>query len=335
MARPRSKAKEKPPQSSLAVAIEFIKAAQVNKDTDVAHMSHCRIANGFAVAFDGVVAMGHPVEEVDLSLCPQTHKLGAALSRCKSALSITQMANNSLSIRSGSFRAVIPCLNPAALPFAGPDPRVGDLTPDIQEGFALLNPIIRGAGTTVVESSLLLNNNSMVATDRNIMVEYWHGVNLPDGLVIPKVAVTAVARIKSPPVGIGVGHRTVTFWYDNGAWLRTQLYGEEWPDIKRVIDRGDKHACNPPPPAMYEAVAATLPHSADGAVHFTDKGVASHSVADVGSSYELGGLPSGVAFSGALLLEVEKYANVVDLAGVGGVSYFFGDRTRGALAQRR
>jgi hypothetical protein len=334
MARPRKPAKAKEPQSSLEKALAFVKVAQIDKGRDLALKSHCRLANSYAVAFDGVLAVGHPIEE-ELNVCPHTFRLMDALKRCKTALSITQLEGDKLVIKSGGFRAVIPCLNPAAIPYAVPDANVGAIDDTIKEGFTLLNPIVSGTGATTVEASLLLQNNSMVATDRYVMLEFWHGINLPDGLAIPKVAVAAVAKISTPLVGIGVSARTVTFHYEGGAWLRTQLYGEKWPDISRVINQGDPHVANTLPPALFDAVEAVASFSPDGAIHTFDGVISSHNMEGAGATYEIKGITPGLCFGAKHLLVAKNGTKTIDLVGSNGVSFFYGERIRGALTQRR
>lgn len=332
--RKRTAPKDKDPKLSLAVALDFIKVAQTDKANDLVSKTHCRLQGGFAVAFDGVLAVGHPIEE-ELAVCPHTYRLIDALSRCKKAISITQLDGEQLVIKSGGFRVVIPCLNPAALPYAAPDPKAGAIDDTIKEGFAVLNPIVSGNGHTVVEASLLLNNNSMVATDRQIMLEYWHGINLPDGLAIPKAAVVAVNKVKAELVGIGVSDRTVTFHYEGGAWIRTQLYADPWPDVASVLNKGDFNTAVKVPDGFYDGVEAVAPFSAAGEVYTTDTGVGSHNTSAVGATYEVKNVPPGLCFGSKHLLTMKDHASKVDLVGVNGISFFYGDRVRGAISQRR
>lgn len=338
MAKPRRTTKAKEPQSTLAKALDFIKVAQVDKAEELQTKSHCRLASGYAVAFDGVLALGHPIDE-DLNLCPQTHRLIDALKRCRQTLSITQLDGDNLVIKSGGFRAVIPCLNPAVVPYVAPDPQVGTIDETIKEGFALLNPIISGTGATTVEASLLLQNNSMVATDRHVMLEFWHGINLPNGLAIPKQAVTAACKIGLKPVGIGVSDRSVTFHYEGGAWLRTQLYCEEWPDIGRVLNAGDPSRAVPVHPALFDAIDAVSSFSNDdisnGSIFTLDGKIGSHNDEAHGATYELEGITPGLCFGAKKLGALKGVATSIDMVGVNGVTYFYGERTRGAVAQRR
>lgn len=250
-------------------------------------------------------------------------------------MSITQLDAEQLVIKAGNFRAVIPCMNPAALPYNIPDPRAGDISDVIREGFEMLNPLVSGTGATTVEASLQLNDNSMVATDRVVMVEFWHGINLPNGLAIPKQAIVAVCRIKTPLVGIGVSDRSVTFHYENGSWLKTQLYAEPWPDISHIINGGDPYNTPDLNPAFFEAVDAVAGHSRDGGVYTKDGHLASHHSDAAGATYTIEGIPPGLCYSAKGLLALKNIATRFDFVGNGrGISYFFGDKARGAIVQR-
>ena len=335
MSKPRKRnTKEKKPELPLTQALNFIKVAQVDKGMDLALKSHCRLANGYAVAFDGVLAVGHPIEE-EINTCPHTYRLIDALKRCKTTISITQLDGDKLVIKSGGFRVVIPCLNPAAIPYAVPDANVGVIDDTIKEGFTLLNPIVSGTGSTTVEASLLLQNNSMVATDRLTMLEFWHGINLPDNLAIPKVAIVAVGKIAKKLIGIGVSGKTVTFHYEGGAWLRTQLYDEPWPDVGRILNAGDPHKAVDVPPALFDAVQAVAPFSPDGAVHTFDGAVSSHNVEGAGATYDTKGITPGLCFGHKHLLIAKDTAKTIDLVGRNNVTYFYGERVRGAISQRK
>jgi len=333
MARPR-KTKEKEPTLNLAIALAFMKHAQVDKADDIVAKSHCRLANGYAVAFDGILAVGHPIDE-ELNVCPHSFRLIDALKRCKKAVSITQMDDDTIVIKSGKFRAVVPCLNPAALAYTAPDPVAGEINDEIKVGFAALNPLVSGTGKTTIEASLSLNNGSMVATDRHLIIEFWHGINLPNGLSIPKAAINAVCRIGKTLIGIGVSNQTVTFHYECGSWLRTQLYGDKWPDVSRILNEGDVFNSPPVPDGFFDAVEAVAPFSRDGAIHVLDECIASSNISGVGATYELKGITPGLSFNARHLTMIKTHVKSFDFTGKNNVSFFFGDNMRGAITQRK
>lgn len=317
----------------LLVALEFVKAAQEANSSKGEHYTHCRLANGYVMAFNGIIAIGHPIDE-ELMVCPHTFRLIEAIKRCKSAMSITQLDDTTLTIKAGRFRAVIPCLNLAALPYAQPDPHVRDADDDLKEGFALLNPLVTGAGKTTVEASILFRNNSMIATDRRIMMEYWHGIDVPGAISVPKVALNTIAKIPYKLVGIGGSMNTLTFHFEGGAWMRTQLYPEPWPDVDALLNKGDHYNAGPVPEIIYEAVEAVAPHCDTGAVYFKDGLVASHQADNVGATFEMEGVPSGLILAPDLIKKIEGKATKLDMVGHSGAVYFWGDKLRGLITKR-
>jgi len=329
--RERKTKTPKEPENELVRALEFVKMAQIDKPGEQPLKTHCRIANGFVVAFDGVLAAGYPIAD-DLVACPHTYRLLDALKRCKSALSVTKLGLGQIAIKSGNFRAEIPCLNPSLLPNTVPDNNAGVISDVIKDGFKHLNPIVSGSGGTTIESSILLQNNSMIATDRHILIEYWHGINLPEGMSVPKVAIQAISTARAKLVGFGYSGRTATFYYDNGAWIRTQLYSEPWPDVGRVINAGDPAAAIPVPPALFDAVTAVLPFGASSAVRLSSAGLTASSPDSGDATYEMSGLPE-LHISGKYLLAIKDIATKIDLTGNGNVTYFYGDNVRGAITQ--
>lgn len=328
----------KAPQMQLVKALDYIKAVQKNAATDDAKETTCRLGNGYAVAFNGVVAMGYPIEE-ELMACPHTYKLLAALKRCKAGVSITQLDADRLVIKSGSFRAVIPCLNNSAIPYAVPDPQIALVNDNIKKGFSLLAPVLSKSGITTLESSICLTDNTMLATDRAIIVEYWHGVRLdPERpLTIPVEAVALVGKLSSPLIGIGVGHGTVTFYCEDGAWLRTQLYVEPWP-IKTALSKlneNNMHNATALPLDIYEAVSAVAAFSERNSIHIRGNVVSSHKEENIGATHQLQDyVETPVCFNPKYFAYLDGVATRADLSGPQ-AGYFYGENIRAIVAQMR
>jgi hypothetical protein len=332
---PRNKKKAPREKTKLESALEFARVAQIDKPTDMLYQSHCRIANGELTAFDGILCVGHPVDE-DFHICPHTYRLHDAIKRCKDTLSLTQLDDATLSVKSGRFRANVQCLNLASIPHQMPDPKQGVITDAIRAGFEKLNPIVKGKADTVVYASLLLQNYSMIATNGHVALEYWHGINLPNGLAIPKEAINAVLKIPEKLTGIGVSPRTVTFWFEGDKWLRTQLWDAEWPDVEgRVFANGDHTRAKELPPNFFEAVTAVAPFCGDSeTIYIGGTGVSSTVDPENGASYEIEGLPDSLIFNPAYLMVMDKLNAKVDLEGVNNITFFWAENIRGAIMQK-
>lgn len=331
MAKPRTKKKTEEPSTATAAfvsALKFISAAQ--KDIGSPFQTHAQIANKWAVAFDGVLALGHPIEE-ELTACPHTLRLIDALAKCGEALSMTQLDSGRLSIKSGAFKANVPCVGFEVMSSVQPDPPIATIDDRLKLAFEAVAALASDNAQHVVTASILLRSGSAVATDRSLAIEYWHGIDLPPGLVLPKSAVAAVMKVSKPLARLGFSNSTVTFWFEDGSWLRTQLYNEAWPDIDRVLNQ----ASNPWPVPTNLAVAldAVMPFSEDGLVRFDGGILRSHDIDGLGASYEVEGLPKGLKFNAKRLKLLLQHATKVDFTSKSGVAFFFGDSVRGALTR--
>lgn len=327
----RTTTKKEKPQADIIQALEFIKCAQSVKANELPLKSHCRFMSNMVMAFDGNIAAGYPINE-DLHGCPHTFKLSNAFKRCKDTFSITKMDQNII-IKSGSFRTVVPCINEASIPYAAPDPQVGIINDSLKEGLKALNPVISESGDRVINVSVLLRNNSLVATDSHIIFEYWHGIELPDGLTLPKQFVKAVCKINIPLVGVGVSPNSVTFHYENGAWLKTQIYQEKYPNVDRILDMGDYTLAEAIQPGLFEAIK-TIASFADGDCFYTTESkVCSHASLDVGATYDLENTTPNLKLSHSRFLMLDSLIDKLDLTSNPSMIFFYGPRIRGALAR--
>jgi hypothetical protein len=327
----RAKAADKATASSALVnALKFVSVAQ--KEIGQPYQTHVALLNNTAVAFDGTVAAGCQIEE-DLVACPHTLRLIDALAKCGDTLSITQLDGDRLSIKSDKFKAYVPCVPVDNLTVAYPDPPCAVIDDRIKKGFEVVGVLASDNSQHVVTASILLRAGSMVATDRNIMFEYWHGIDLPPGIVVPKAGAIAVTKINKPLAQLGFSSRSVTFYFEDGSWLRSQLYDDKWPDIDRVLNV--KNNPWPIPEGFFKAVEAVASFSQSGALYFKPNLLRSHAEDGIGASYEVTGLPGGPIYRAKHLKLIEPYAKTIDFIGQNGIAYFYGDDIRGAITSMR
>lgn len=316
--------------SSLVKALDFVALAQ--KDKGAPYQTHVALGRNKAVAYDGVLSAGHSIEE-DLVACPHTHTLLSALKKCSGALSVTQLDSGKLSIKSGKFRSYVPCLPDASLPGIYPDPRVGILNNSIRDGLALLSPFIVENSQRVVTASALLRSGSVLATNGQVLLEYWHGIDLPPGLIVPKLFINALCRINKDIVAFGYSESTFTVYFNDDSWLKTQLYNERWPNCDDILAR--PHKSQPLPSGFFEALDTILSFIEDGRVRIRDGRLQTHQDHGVGANYEVDGLQANVVFNAKHLKLLDGVIKTIDFTGNNGVSFFYGDNIRGALTQMR
>lgn len=299
-----TKAKKKAAQG-LFDALSFIQPA-TNDMQD--YQEFARFSNKWAVAFDGALAMGHPIEE-ELNLCPHLGRLKAAIDKAGSTIAIAATENGRLSVSGEKLRAVVPCLPPERYPPVMPDVQCAVIDDRIKEGFKALTKLAKDEADKVHEATVLLRGNSMVATNGQLILEFWHGIDLPPGLAIPQRAAQALAKSTKPLTGFGFDWgRSATFYFEGGAWLKTQLYDEPWPNVDDILNI----AAYPSdvPVGLWDGLDAIEKFSEDGGIHFdTDKLRSTYATMandgapelNYGATYDVPGLQARHSFTAKLL----------------------------------
>jgi hypothetical protein len=339
---PRKARKAKSLQASkLSEALNFIGCAS-NQAGSMPFQAHARMAGNWIVATDGALCAGHPIEE-DMALCPHTGKLVAALNKAGTQLSMTARENGTLLIAGDRLKAIVPCIPGEDIPAVFPDPNVAAISDTIKEGFAKLEPLMKLEADRIVEISLLLRNNSMFSCNGSVIFEYWHGIDLPPwGMALPKPFVQAVAKQSKKLTGFGFSERSVTMYFEDGAWIKTQLYdASQFPDLDALFDFTAYPA--DVPGGFFEGVRAIESFSEDGAIHFHegklkttyDKYRGEEDGPVYGASFEVPGLQAGHSFSANLLRLIEPVCTSLDYTTIDDRAVFGGDMLRGVIMKRR
>jgi len=286
-------------ESELVVALKFIKAAQ-NDDGHAEYMKHCYFQDGQVVAFDGVLAAGYPVSEI-MNACPRTSLLINALERVRGAYSMTQLDNASLVINSGAYRVNVPCEVNNMFPVQ-PDEPLYDIGDSFKEAAEKAATFCTDGAQTVLQASIITLANSLAGTDNAVIIEAWHGWGMPSGLLIPVSFVNALKKIEHKLVKFGwTPDRSLTFYFENGAWLRTQLYQEPVPDIAAYLSKVEMSGCIPFPADFFTALDAVQQHAAGNSIFIRDNTVCSHEVDELGAQYKCDGLPFTCVFNKKLM----------------------------------
>lgn len=323
-----AKAKKEPLR--LLQALEFM--ALVQKDKGAPYQTHVMLANNCAVGFDGVLAAGHLIDE-SLFACPHTLTMLAALKRCEGALSVTQLDSGRLSVKSGKFRALVPCTPNATLPGVMPDPVAGPITNALRDGLLAVSPIIVENSQRVITAAAAVRANSVVATNGNMILEYWHGIDLPPNMLVPKLFINALARIDKNLVSFGFSATSFTVYFDDHSWLRTQLYQDRYPDTDRILNR--PHTALPLPDDFFKGIAVVSEFAEDNRLWLKPGAVQSHADESVGARYEVEGVQADIIVNGKDLRLLDGVITSIDITGTEGVTFFYGENLRGAMTQMR
>ncbi len=326
--------KSNAPKSSLITAIEFCSC--VSEKVGAPYETHIGLRNNWAIAFNGFVAAGSPISE-DIECYPHTMLLIDALSKCDENYSLTKLDNDRLAIKSGKFKAIVPCLDPELMQRVEPDPQIVGITNKFKEAVEAVGVIASENANHVLTASVLMNGQTVISTNRVMVLECWHGLDLPPDVPLPKQFVAALAKQKKNLTGFGFSSNSATFYFEDGCWLKTQLYSDKWPDISRVLNV--QANLWPIDDGFYKALAAVAPFSEDGNVYFDTNLLMSHSDTTAGAQHECAGLPKGVVYPIKQLTIIKPYVQKIDWIanGVHDSSYclvFYGETMRGVIAGR-
>ena len=330
--RPRSKAAE-PSNSKLLEAVRFCSLAC--NDKGPINETHLYLGAHWAAASNGVITAVCKIEE-DIYACPQTKLLQEALSKCGESFALTQL-EKSLSIKGAKFKAIIPCIDPTLLTIPAPDEATADINDNFRVGLEKVSVLVNDNAQNIVAASILLNGRSLVASDRSIIFEFWHGIDLPNGLSLPRAIVAPLSKAGKKLSRLGFSPSSLTFYYEDESWIKTQLYVEKWPDISTLLDRPSNQM--PLPRNFWEGFTAVAPFSQDGAIYFDAGTMRSHATDATGAAFDVPGLPKGPSFPIRALGLLNGLAETVDFFTPGSFEgstmlTFQGLNIRGAIAGR-
>ena len=315
------------PADSLLSALKFISVAQ--KKVGPPEAQFCKISHNWACASDGILTVAHPIEE-DLTACPQTLLFIEALGKVKSDLSIAQINERNIVVNSGNFRGLIPCVSENEISITAPDPQIVPLNNDIKTALSSVLILATEGAPVATYATVLLQANSAVSTNGAAMLEYWHGIDLPPGMLLPKAAAVAIAKSPYDLTGFGYSGPSATFYFSNGSFIKTQLYGEKYPNYNHLLEC-DMTDLVDIPADFFVGIKALSYFSKEGNVFFKDGKLMSNEYSNEASSYTFEGLPDDMGFNIKYLQQVEHAFKKAKFDKEGMKVHFFDDNVRGAL----
>lgn len=327
--------RKKKAASSLWRAMHFISLAQ--RAVGAPEQTHCRMFNQQVVASNGIISAGHPIAE-DIQCCPHSKTLTDALASLSDATFVLSIIeNNRLAIKSEQFEAIVHCISPAELPSVGADPAAYLVDARLVKAMDIAGTLVSEGATKVVNASIQIRNGSVVSSNGNLIIEAWHGCNMPDLLIAPKALCTAADKASSAQskslYRFGFTPDSLTLHYEDGAWLKSQLYDSktELPDLMKWLNTPAKPSAIPD--NFFTVVERLEPFSEDGQIHFTSDGarVVKNSFATYANDAAKG-IPVGICLSIKSLLTIKPYVDKVHFNAAPGVSIFYGDMVRAAIA---
>lgn len=262
--------KPKQPASELQEALKFCKVAA--RDIGQPYQSHLLFGKGWLCAFDGVIAAAHPVKASDTLCCPNADMFRTAIARAQSDLAMTIAPDNDrISIVTGKLRANVPCIDISTFPFYAPDKIVGNIDNRLRASIIACGALVSESATRLHEASMLMRANSCISTDAKILIESWHGCNVPT-LILPKAIAVALEKTQDKNlVSFGYSDHTITFYFEDGAWIKSQLYDgavRDYPDVDAVLRKMFAPELLPVPSDLFEGIETLIKFADENCIVF-------------------------------------------------------------------
>lgn len=312
-------------------ALKFVQGA-VQRNGITPELEHFTIKDGRVTGFNGYMALSSPLP-LDIEAMPKADLFHKALAACGDRTSISMGDSGRLHIRSGGFSAYIPCVDKAVYD-AQPEGESFPAPSGMAKAFARMLPFIGDDASRPWAMGLSIANGTYTATNNVILLQLWDGHRLPT-INCPRFAVAEVARIKQDPVEIRIGKGSISFLYENGRWLRSQVLSSEWP--VEMMDKILERPSSPEdlPEGFFDAVDKLAPFTTDGPsspIHFTAEGLTTGAPgAPEGAQVAIEGLPEGAAFRLKALQLLKHEVQKIDFWMHPAPCLFFGENSRGAL----
>lgn len=297
----------------IAQALKFVKGAVSNKDF-VGEFTHFRIRNNTIMAFNGRMSLCHPID-LDLDISPKAKFFERALAAVPqdTPVSITMTKTGQLSVKAGNFRVRVQCHADIQDDFfPQPQGEKFDMPQDFMQVLADVYPFTAEDASRPWAQAVKFDGQSAYATNNMIMLQRWMPAVFPTSVVVPKEALKEVLRIGICPSHIQVGPTSVTLHFPNGAWLRSQLLVEEWPDVSAIINQPTTGLMDVP--ANFHADMKRLEGFVDdsGLVYIRGTTMGTTMVDGEGAFIETAQPLGDAAFHVAILIKLAAVAHKID-----------------------
>lgn len=324
------KPKVTPATNELLESLKFL--SLVTKAEGAVNETHIRLDNNQASAFNGVLSAGTKIKE-DLSACPHNTTFLNALSKCGQNLSMTQLDMYRISIKSDKFKAIVPCIDPELIGHSIPDLPIADINDQFKLGLESVGILATDDDKQgrIYCVSVLMAGQSLIGSNGVMIFEFWTGCDLPPGIALPNAVAKILTKTNKQLSRFGFSRSSVTFYFTDGSWLKSQLYSEPWPDVAKVLNVQS----NPRniPADFFEGLAAVAPFSPDGLCRMSPGKLHSHDTEAAGAVFECEGIPGGVTYSAKQLALLRDRATAWDFVDRGSM-VFFGPKIRGIIGGR-
>jgi hypothetical protein len=315
-------------------ALRFVSSAVARKDY-VPELTHFKIKQGRVTGFNGRIALSSPID-VDLDVQPKADVLLDAVRACPDTIALNITPAGRLALKSGRFRAYVPCLPNEAAVFVEPEGETVEMGSSFLEGIKRVAPAMGIDASRPWCMGIKLDGEMLYATNNIILAKYWHGSPIPLDVIIPSTAIAELLRIDEPPTRVQVTDTSISFWFGGERWLRSQLIEPTtWPGepIRKVLDQIPQSQ-SPLSEGFAEALETLKPFLNEHGTIYLDPNSISTSLSDGEGALieiELPGVTRTQAYHHINLVLLTELAETIDWSTYPAPCIFEAERILGAI----
>lgn len=320
--------------------LKFLTAAVARKDF-VEELCHFVIHDGWARSFDGIMSMQTSFDNMNLSVRPHAREFIKAIAACdeeKNTIGMHVTPTGRLSVQSGKFKAFVPCLDPTkeAAPIPKPEGLEFEVSEKLLKAITDLAPFMSIDASRPWSQGIRLAGDSAYATNNIVLVQRFSGTVFPFEIIVPAEFVKTIAKIDQKPVIAQVSESSLSFFYANKRWIRTQLVVGQWPENLENVFKNSATA-KPLPDDFFTALDALKPFMDDrGRVYIYPDRLATSNVPDEGASVDVDtGISGGQLFHLEYLRMLQPMITKADFEQYPAPCPWFGEELRGMIVGQR
>lgn len=229
--------------------------------------------------------MGAPID-LDIACQPKAVPFAKAIEICEgldSTPAFSMTAAGKLTVKSGKFKVHIEC-SPDEFPAIAPEGAKIEVKAGLLAAFKALAPMIAEDASRPWARGILLRDGSAFATNNVVIGEYWVGYKMPFDMNVPEECIKELLRVKQDPVAISATERSITFFFEDGRWIKSQLLTTDWPNVSPVLNRPSSPA--PLPPDFFDVLGRLAPYADQSRrVLFRGDTLSTHADDGIGASF--------------------------------------------------
>lgn len=228
----------------------------------------------------------------DLPACTvSAERIVAAWGACSTEPVVT-LTDNHMVMKSGRIKARLERFEDASYPRTNPDPKTAHTVPGLAVALSTLQPFVATDASRPWATSICLKGHYAYATNNIVLCRMPFPTEMPAPVNLPGIVIDAIVA-RGEPVDIGVSENSLTFYFEDSSWIKTNLIDGDWPTgvVDKLIDGLDESAWEAPHPELGKvmATAAKLADARHPVIEFS--GTMLSLVAGVFEADELDPLP--------------------------------------------